>query len=305
MAQLAFHTLDVFTDRLFGGNPLAVLPDASGLSDTEMQQLAREFNLSETVFVLPPRTPEAARRVRIFTPSAELPFAGHPTVGTAALLVDLGIVGAGEDRPEFILEEEVGPVAVAVTRSDGRAAYAQLTAPDPPRLQDTDATTPQVASLLSLPRAAIGTAQLETQVASAGVPFLVVPVSGPDVVPRVALDERVWREHFAGTDSQNVYVVGVAGDQVRVRMFAPALGVPEDPATGAAATALGGYLAQGLGEGSYHWTVTQGVEIGRPSRLEVDVEISVDGAPTVRVGGGVVRVGDGVLRVGEDEIRLP
>jgi trans-2,3-dihydro-3-hydroxyanthranilate isomerase len=305
MGQLAFHTLDVFTDRRFGGNPLAVIPDASGLDSDEMQQLAREFNLSETAFVLPPRTPDAARRVRIFTPAAELPFAGHPTVGAAALLVDLGLVGADQERPEFVFEEELGLVAVTVTRQDGRAAYAQLTAPEPPRLHDTDATTPNVASLLSLPRAAIGSGELETQIASAGVTFLVVPLSDPQAVKRAVLDRGVWREHFAGTDEQNIYVVSVVGEQVHARMFAPALGIDEDPATGAAATALGGYLTQGLGEGAHHWTVTQGVEIGRPSRLEVDVQIDGGGAPTVRVGGGVVRVADGMVRVGDDEIRLP
>ncbi|MPZ72397.1 MAG: PhzF family phenazine biosynthesis isomerase [Nitriliruptorales bacterium] len=293
----AFHTLDVFTDRRFGGNPLAVLPDASGLSVEQMQQVAREFNLSETAFVLPTKTPDAQRRVRIFTPAGELPFAGHPTVGSAVLLVDLGLVPAGGAVTRFVLEEQIGPVAVTVTTRRGRAVSAQLEAPQLPVVTDRSATTDQIAAVLSLPAAAIGTPQLEPQLASGGVPFLVVPVADPRVLARISFDLGAWQRHLAGTDDQNMYVVRVADESVEARMFGPAFRIPEDPATGAAAVALGGYLAQHAPDGAHRWVVTQGVEMGRPSRIELDVEVADGLAVAVHIGGNAVRVADGTLRV--------
>ena len=294
--SLSFHTLDVFTDTVFGGNPLAVVLDADELSDADMQRIAREFNLSETAFVLQPGNDAAARRVRIFTPTTELPFAGHPTIGTAVLLVDLGVIPSTGDTTEFVFEEAIGMVAMTVTTRNGRAVSAQLTAAQLPQVTEHTATVDQIAEVLSLPSTVVGADHLEPCVASAGVPFLVVPLSDHRALERIAFDQGAWQRHLAGTDEHSVYVIAVDGDEIRTRMFAPGLGVPEDPATGAAVTALGGYLAAHAPDGAHRWVATQGIQMGRPSRLLLDVEVVGGAATAVRVGGSAVRVADGVMR---------
>lgn len=287
-----FHTLDVFTDTRFGGNPLAVVPDARELPTGQMQRIAAEFNLSETVFVLPPESPRALRRLRIFTPAAELPFAGHPTVGTAMLLADLGVA----DDDAFVLDEGVGPVAVTVTRRDGRPAGASLRATVLPRVSGSAPPPDVVAAVLSLPPEAMLT-QPGPQIISGGGPtFLIAPVRDADAVARVRLDPGRW-DALAGTDAQHVYVVAIDGGDVRARMFAPALGVAEDPATGAAAVALAGFLSPTMADGSHEWVIVQGVEMGRPSRLELRATVRDGVAERVDLAGTAVRVADGTLRV--------
>ncbi len=290
-----YHTLDVFTDRPFGGNPLAVFPDARGLSAAQMQTVARELNLSETVFVLPAEA-GGTRRVRIFTPGAELPFAGHPTVGTAILLVALGEVPAEDGEVEVVLEEGVGPVPVTVRVRGGRPEFARFTAARAPELLPAPA---ELASVIGLDAADLADAPWEPAVASCGVPFTVIPLRDLDALARARLDPAAWERVLAGSGAPSVYPVVPAapGGTVRVRMFAPNMGIAEDPATGAAAAALGGYLARGAGSGTLCWTVEQGVEMGRPSRIQLEADVAGGRATAVRVGGSAVLMSEGTMEV--------
>ncbi|HYW12045.1 MAG TPA: PhzF family phenazine biosynthesis protein [Longimicrobium sp.] len=302
--RVKYHTLDVFTDRVFGGNPLAVFPDADGVPPELMQRIARELNLSETVFVLwdaPPAGTDC--RVRIFTPASELPFAGHPTVGTAFLLATLGRIHAGGDAARVVLGEGVGPVPVDVRMEDGRPVFAMLSAARLPEFGPPPPTPAVVAELLSLDEAELG-GSLGTAHATSGVPFLFVSVRDRAALGRVRLDGGAWERHLSGAWGPHVYVVTDDADEgasVHARMFAPAMGIGEDPATGGAVTALAGLLAarDATGDGTLRWTIHQGVEMGRPSRLHVEADVHGGAVTAVRVGGGAVRVGDGEMTLPE------
>lgn len=316
-----YHTLDVFTDRIFGGNPLAVFPDAGPIPDALLGPIARELNLSETVFVYPPETAAGTRRVRIFTPGAEVPFAGHPTVGTAWFLVASGAVevppGAGDGSGvTVVLEEKVGPVAVEVSLEDDVLVSARLTTAAAHREWPLHASPDDLAAMLCLeshdigiPRGLAGdggigaTEALEPVFASAGLPYVVVPVGSVEAAGRARLDPAVRRRVLGHEPPATfVYVVapgGAPGVDLHARMFAPEVGVPEDPATGSACAALGGYLGARLRARNGHaaWRVEQGVEMGRPSILALDVEVD-GGVPTrVRVGGSCVLVARGEMEI--------
>lgn len=295
-----YHLLDVFTDQIFGGNPLAVFPDATGLDETRMQRVARELNLSETVFVLPPRSADATCRVRIFTPARELPFAGHPTIGTAILLAALGRADAQGDEAWVVLEEGVGPVPVTVRLREGVPEFAQLSAAQPPEVRVPSLSPEEVAAMLSLGPDDLAGGNREPGMASCGVPFLIVPLHGREALARARLDVARWERALAGAWASSVYVVA-PGDRadLRTRMFAPAMGIVEDPATGAAATALAAYLAlrDPCSDGVLRWTVEQGVEMGRPSWLELEADKRGGEVVAVRVGGSAVRVGEGEMLV--------
>lgn len=295
MKEYAFHTLDVFTATRFGGNPLAVIADARGLTDTQMQTIAREFNLSETTFVLPPADARHAARVRIFTPGGELPFAGHPTVGTAFLLADMGLVPAHVH--DIVFEEGVGPVAVRIEREAGRVSRCTLTAARAPEQGTAAPPRDALARMLSLPAHDV----LDSSACwSCGVPFLVVPLVSVAALSRCALDSAIWRELLRDYPTQKVFPVARVTDTVwRARMFAPGLGVPEDPATGSAAASFAGWLTEHAthGDGIFDFLVRQGVEMGRPSDMQVSIDVQARRAATVRVGGAAVRVGDGRIRV--------
>jgi trans-2,3-dihydro-3-hydroxyanthranilate isomerase len=299
--RVKYHTLDVFTDRVFGGNPLAVFPDADGVPEGMMPRIARELNLSETVFVQWSAPPEGTDcRVRIFTPGTELPFAGHPTVGTAYLLATLGRAGA-----RIVLGETVGPIPVEVRMEGGRPAFAMFTAARIPETGPPPPPADVVAQLLSVDAADLG-GSLGTAFVSSGVPFLVVSVRDRAALGRVHLDVLVWERHLANAWGPHVYVVtdDAGGDAtLRARMFAPAMGIPEDPATGAAATALAGLLAardKGDGDGTLRWIVEQGVEMGRPSRLHVEADVQGGSVTAVRVGGSAVLVSEGEMRLPDE-----
>lgn len=287
-----YCTLDVFTDRRFGGNPLAVVLDARGIDDATMQSVAREFNYSETTFVLPPSDPKHAARVRIFTPGGELPFAGHPTVGTAFALASLGRI-AMEVR-EIVFEEGIGPVPVRIDRrSDGSVSHCTLTtALQPTFIESIDPR--ETAAMLGLADNAV---QTSPEVWSCGVPFLVVPLAGIEELAAARLDLPRWRQLLNLRSTQKVYPVARAGsNSLRVRMFAPGLGVPEDPATGSAAAALAGWLARHHGsDGPQRWQILQGGEIGRPSTISLDYEQTGRSASRVRVGGCAVLMARGTL----------
>lgn len=306
MRQYRFLTCDVFTDTAFGGNPLAVVPEAEGLTDARMQAIAAEFNLSETIFVFRPLDAAHTARVRIFTPRAELPFAGHPTVGCALMLAALGRVErSAHGEGALVLEENVGPVAVRLAPDESGRPTATFTAPQVPRLTvEGLPPAPVLARLLSLEAGdAVTREPLSPAICSAGVPFLVVPVS-PETLDRIRFDTAVWAEHLKDGPAPHVYVVAPDDPQrpaeVRARMFAPALGIAEDPATGSAATALAVWLDRlrpAAGDDSIAWTIRQGVAMGRPSTIEVSADRRDGALKAVHVGGTAVMISDGTMAV--------
>jgi trans-2,3-dihydro-3-hydroxyanthranilate isomerase len=309
MRALRYVTADVFTGRQFGGNPLAVVLDARGLTGDEMLAVTREFNYSESTFVLPPERGGAAR-VRIFTPGGEVPFAGHPTVGTAHVLFAAGLLRADGDETTIVLEEGVGDVPVRVRFGPGAApgvpglagrepAYAELTAAAAPVERDApDAAL--LAEALSLDPADLLGGDYAPRVASCGLPFTLVPVRDRAAVARARVRPDAWERAYAGPGwgrgaSEGAMVVAMdaaadaaaGGADARARVFVPELAVPEDPATGSACAALGGYLARRTPrlDGALRWTVAQGVEMGRPSLLHVTAEKRAGEVAAVRVGG--------------------
>jgi trans-2,3-dihydro-3-hydroxyanthranilate isomerase len=281
-----FVLVDVFSDRAFGGNQLAVFPDATGIADETMQQLAREFNFSESTFVLPPGDPSYTCRVRIFTPVRELPFAGHPTVGTAAVLASL------RGEKQFVFEEGIGPVAVDV---DGDTIRFRLRSPSYESSSE-EPPAAAVARALSLPQDAIA----DCWYGGVGLKFCFVRLASPEVVDRAVLDMAAWTSEVAGGWAQEMYVF--AGDfrdgsRLHARMFGPGVGVSEDPATGSACASLIASLAARSPErdGSYHLLIDQGVAMGRPSELE-GTAVKKDGQITdVIVGGQAAIVGHGTM----------
>jgi trans-2,3-dihydro-3-hydroxyanthranilate isomerase len=298
-----FVTADVFTDQPFGGNPLAVLPDARGLDGAVMQKIAREFNLSETVFVLPPDAPAHTRRLRIFTPTTEVPFAGHPTVGTALVLARLGEVPLQGAITRIVFEEGAGPVPVTITARHGHATFAQLSAPQAPELL-AERPAALVASALSLTPSELVTEQGLPRVVSCGLPFLLVRLASRQALARARLNRSVWERQLAGSPAAHVFLFtttdeenGADGYAVQARMFAPGSGVDEDPATGSAAAALGGWLGitAPLADGTIRCVIAQGLEMGRPSRLEVEVDKRAGAIAAVRVGGAAVLVSEGAI----------
>jgi len=294
MSGYRFFTCDVFTDRVFCGNPLAVLPDAQGLTDAQMQSIAREFNYSETTFVLPPEDARHAARLRIFTPGGELPFAGHPTIGTAFVLATIGAIAG--DAAEVVFEEGVGPVPVSIFRSGARVTHCRLTAAHLPEPGPPAPAASALASMLSL---ADGEVPEGSACWSCGVPFLVVPVADLDALARCALDLPLWRQLLAEYPTQKVYPVApIDALRWRVRMFAPGLGVAEDPATGSAAASLAGWVAGHSPhprDGTLAVRLEQGIEMGRPSELHLELDRSGGAITAVRVGGAAVMVGGGTL----------
>jgi trans-2,3-dihydro-3-hydroxyanthranilate isomerase len=299
---------DVFTSTALEGNALAVFPDAAGLTDAQMQAIAREMAFSETTFVLPAEAPGTDVRMRIFTPGTELPIAGHPTVGSTFALVEAGLIEGGRQRWTFGLG--VGPTPVDLEWEDGRLAFAWMTQPVPvsqPPLGD--------AALRSEIAAAVGLAdedldpRLPVQVVSVGVPFTFIPVRSRAAVdrarPDLAATERLASAH--GLDHYYLFTMeaGEPAATTYSRMFAPALGIIEDPATGGACGPLGAYLLRhGLVHASSARSILnlQGAAMGRPSWIRIDVETQTDEYENVevrrvRVGGQAVPVASGTLHL--------
>ncbi len=298
-----YHTADVFTDRPFGGNQLAVFPQAEGLAGGQMQQIARELNLSETVFVLPPEEPAHSRKLRIFTPQIEVPFAGHPTVGTALVLAQVGEIALTGERTTIVLEERVGPIAVVIRSESGRPVDAQFTTAVLPEFGPPPPPPEDIARMLSLAEADL---LLETRppvAVSCGLPFLFVPLRDLDAVRRAQLRLQDWERLLSDYWAPHVHVFAhdaeLPGCDLHARMFAPGAGVPEDPATGSAAAALAGLLAARSPEqgGTLRWTVEQGLEIGRPSVIEIEADKAGGEIVAVRVGGSAVMMSEGLMRI--------
>jgi trans-2,3-dihydro-3-hydroxyanthranilate isomerase len=295
-----FLITDVFADVAFGGNQLAVLPSAMGLSDAEMQQLAREFGFAETSFVLPPRHAAATHRVRIFTPRCELPFAGHPTVGTAAVLLSLEAEdAAASSHRRYTFEEGVGNLSVETDRvPTGIHAAFTLSVADVALEWPSAPPATAAAAALSLPVSEVR----EVFFASVGVPFCFVHLTSPEAVDRAVLERVSWSTHFEHAWSPNVFFFAgdtTSGSRLYARMFAPAFGIGEDPATGSAAAALACRLAQVTpsAEGEYVWRIDQGVVMGRPSHIEARATKRGGRVAAVVIAGHAVVVADGSIDV--------
>ena len=293
-----FVTLDVFTDKRFAGNPLAVVLEPDGLDTAAMQSIAREFNLSETVFVQPPEDRSHRAKLRIFTPARELPFAGHPTVGTAVLLARLD----GGDKPrDLILEEKIGLVPCRVSPAGHDAGRASF---DIPRLPAKEAEGPDAAAMaaaLGLSAADVGLEGFAAARWSAGNPFTFVPVRNLDAIARCRLDLARFDAVFGAGDHAAAFVfcreTAEQGNSFHARMFAPMMGVHEDPATGSAAAAFSGYLAArgSHADGEHAVCIEQGYEMGRPSLIELTLKISGGKLAGAAIGGGAVVVTEGTI----------
>jgi trans-2,3-dihydro-3-hydroxyanthranilate isomerase len=303
----AFHTADIFTNQAHGGNPLAVIPDARGLSDAQMLAITREFNYSESVFVFPPDSRANTRRLRIFTPGGELPFAGHPTVGCAFVLAAIGEIPMTGAETRIIFEEGVGPVPVTIRGRNGKPVFSQLTAARLPEIQQPPPPPEKLAEILSLePSEIVADDMIEPEAVSCGVPFLFIPLKTPEMLSWVKVDAIKWEESLGAYWAREMFVFSTEdwsnifeGGHIRARMFAPGLGIGEDPATGSACAALAGFLAlrAETRDGTVRWIVDQGVEMGRPSRLDLEVDLKRGQLAAIRVGGESVLVSSGTLHI--------
>lgn len=294
-----YFICDVFTDTRFGGNQLAVLPDAQGLSDRQMQQIAREFNFSETTFVFPPEAGQT-RKVRIFTPSIEVPFAGHPNVGTAFVLATAGEFGPIDPAIMVTFEEKAGLVSITVRRREDGLIGCELTAPQSLSLGKA-VTAQALARAVSLAEDDVVTRTHPPQVASVGLPFLIAELKSRSALERARVNMDGLDALVAEKVTPDVHLYVHSRDEfdLRARMFAPLDGVPEDPATGSANCALAGLLSH-LDErpdGSFSWRIAQGVEMGRPSTLEARAEKRAGTVEAIRIGGASVMVSEGVIEV--------
>jgi len=302
MKSYRYLQLDVFTEHLFGGNQLAVLLDARGLATSTMQAIAREMNFSETTFVLPPERPDTDVRMRIFTPGAELPIAGHPTIGSTFALARTGVITPG--REQFVFGLGVGPVPVALTWRNDELSFAWMTQPLP--TFSAPIGSAEAAAALGLSEATVSDTGLPAQVVSCGVPFLYVPLTTRTAVDSAAIDPTAYGKLMrAWPDAGSCvfcFSAERAGDSATVysRMFAPAVGVFEDPSTGIASGPLDCYLVRHhvvTAEQAASMISLQGVKMGRPSHVHISIAVERGDIRSVRVGGMSVLAGEGTLYI--------
>ncbi|PSL41356.1 trans-2,3-dihydro-3-hydroxyanthranilate isomerase [Planomicrobium soli] len=303
MKILNYSLLDVFTNVPFGGNQLAVFHEGDSLTTDMMQKIARELNLSETVFLSSAINPDNQKKLRIFTPQMELPMAGHPTIGAAFLLADQDLIQTKEGVSDWILEEAVGDIPVTVYKEEGLITKVEMIQPLPsfgkrfPKVE-------QVAELLSLTPEDLNT-ELPLQTVSTGVPFLFVPVRSLAAINKINFRSDVWEQHFSLNEAtRHIFVFTLETEHpastVHSRMFAPAMGIPEDPATGAASGPLGAYLVEHAvipeaENGIYSIRSEQGLEMGRPSFVDITIVKTGHDFRQVKIGGISVTVGKGQL----------
>ena len=298
--RLAYHVLDGCTDRRCGGTPLAVVLEADALDTVRLQTIAREFNLSETVFVCKPQNAAHTARVRIFTPAIEMPFAGHPTVGTAALLAQLKAPEPGGNGDALVvLEEGVGPVRIGVRMRAGAAPFAEFDAPKLPEESGTLPAADRLAAALGLIPAEIGFENHRPLRIAAGNSFAFVPISSLDAMAKAHVAPAHWSAAFHGGLGAFLYCRQTVHttSAFHARMFAPEHGVPEDPATGSAAVGFAGVIHRfdDIPDGLHKRTVEQGYEMGRPSQIELSLEVERGKLAGVRIGGHAVRVAEGMI----------
>ena len=294
-----YFVCDVFTTQMFSGNQLAVVPEAQGLSESQMQNIAKEFNFSETTFVFPPEAGQT-KKVRIFTPNTEVPFAGHPNIGTAFILAKDGAFGTFDTAKEVVFEEKAGLVPVKINKDESGYIWCELSAPEILSIGDP-VSKPLVASALTLNESEILTTTHLPQVASVGLPFLLVEISSVNSLIKAQID--VGRLELliekAGVSYIHLYCRNVGNFDIKARMFAPLDGVSEDPATGSANGALIGLLSQyeNIDDSDKDWTISQGAEIGRPSVLYGRTQKQKGKVIGVWIGGHSVLVSEGVLKL--------
>lgn len=299
-----FVTVDVFTKQRFSGNQLAVLTDAQGLTTEQMQRIAREFNYAESTFVLPAKDPANDAEVRIFTPGKEVPFAGHPNIGTAFVLgLQRGADAAGNSNV-LRFEEGAGIVPVQIQYEDGTPVYCELTAPESLSIDNGLSAEPELQALataLSIDRNNIVTSSHRPCRASVGLPFLIAEVKDLETLAQSYLNAQLWQPIADGCGANAVHIYTRKTDKstldVQARMFAPKFGVPEDPATGSANCALAGLLAS-IDErenAEFHYRIAQGVEMGRPSELKASASKQAGVVNSVRIGGACVKVAEGII----------
>ncbi len=301
--KLPFHTYDVFTNRAFGGNPLAIVEEADGLSEAQMQVIAREFNLSETIFVRKPKDPANTASVRIFFPTAEIPFAGHPTVGCAIHLASRKYKQGCSFETTIRLEELAGLVPVKVSRIGG-VPRAQFTAPVVPFAVDVLLpSVEEAARALSLAPSDIGFDGHGLGLFQGGPRFFYVPLKSRDALARARVIEPHWSKVVGSMGIGNAYLYARGGDgaetHFRGRMYAPGDGIPEDPATGSATALLAAQLlrSEALKDGTHRFRLEQGYEMGRPSDLWLEADVADAKLVAVRVAGQAVQIMSGVLEV--------
>ena len=296
-----FYTLDVFTPQRFGGNPLAVVLGGDDLESGQMQAVAREFNLSETVFVLKPQDGANTARVRIFTPAREMPFAGHPTVGTAVLLSELAAEKGAPADGVIRLEEGVGVVPVTVKAGGAGPSYGELSGAVMPVHIGDEPGVGAVAAALSLDESDIGFGNHQVARFDAGNTFLFAPIASREALGRAAINSACW-PGLEGRDGVGVYLYCAGtrpGIDFHARLFGPEAGVIEDPATGSAAATFPGPLlnADPSGDGVHKWTIAQGEDMGRPSVISLEADVLGGAISAVRVGGQAVRVSSGEIDI--------
>jgi trans-2,3-dihydro-3-hydroxyanthranilate isomerase len=299
--QLQFDTLDVFTTTPFSGNPLAVVHGADALSTEQMQRICKEFNLSETTFVMQPENPAHTAKVRIFFPGGEMPFAGHPTIGTAILLAEMRQKPGCSFETTITLELKAGLTPVRVTRIADRIT-AQLKAPRLPTLSQTVPDVARVATALDLQPSDIGFDNHRLALTRGAIGFLTIPLASRAALARSRIIEPHWSKILAETsDLDAAYVYTKGGDHpdtsYRARMYSPTGGIPEDPATGSATVQMAAQLlaSENLKDGKHHWRFEQGYEMGRPSDLWLEADVGGGALTEVRLAGSAVRLMQGEL----------
>ncbi|MCX8571387.1 PhzF family phenazine biosynthesis protein [Aminobacter sp. MET-1] len=296
-----YFIYDVFTEDRLAGNPLAVVVEANGLNTASMQAIAREFNLSETAFVLPPKTPTHKAKVRIFTPDYEMPFAGHPTVGTAIALTEMA--QDSDLAGIFVLEENIGLVRCAVNKI-GNSLFAEFDLPKLPEPLPLAASSDAVAAALGLSPHEIGFENHRVSLWSAGVPYITVPVADTKVAARIRFDNEAWftfspRKSDSAVASAYIYCRETVGhdNAFHARMIVPGSPSYEDPATGSAAAAFAGAIMQfdKPTDGVSRFWIEQGIEMGRPSKIRLELDVAAGNLVAARIGGHAVRVAEGAI----------
>lgn len=301
---IEYSIYDVFTEKRLEGNPLAVMYDTDGLDDKTMQAIAREMNLSETVFIRKSENPAYAASLRIFTPGGELPFAGHPTVGAAVALGEKNPNGGDVDMV-CVLEEKVGPVRCAIRLRNGTPGFAEFDLPRKSSRIDLPLDRAKLADALGVSEGNIGFENHAPSIWTAGVPFLLVPLHNMSTVKEMEFDPMLWERSAPLVEGLlaacYVYCRGGINHVAKfhARMFSPDMGITEDPATGSAVAALSGAIHHfdGLSDGHYPFMVEQGVEMGRPSFIHLHIDVKDGDISRARIGGSAVRVASGTMDI--------
>ncbi|NJK86982.1 MAG: PhzF family phenazine biosynthesis protein [Bacteroidales bacterium] len=299
MAQYPYYILDVFTTEMFGGNQLAVFPDATGIPEKYLQSVAREFNFSETTFVYPPVNKRNDLKLRIFTPGVEVPMAGHPTIGTAYVLLSLGLIKP-KHQNHIVIEEKVGNIRVDFV--EGKAGFHSITMNQPlPVFGKVEENKKMIAQILSIQEQDIDE-RYPMQCVSCGNNFLFIPLISLSVMHKINVKTDLLKAAKNQLESTELFVFSnetiYPSSDYHCRMFAPLFGIYEDPATGSAAGPFGSYLVKNRISEKNRFICEQGFEMTRPSIIRVEIEGKAEKITGVKVSGDAVLVCEGKMRIG-------